>query len=434
MSKEGRSKYDDATEVALSTESLPPELQAKIAAAQLQARARAAGLEAAPPPAPPVQPSAPVERPAWMVDETIALGSGPGAVELPAEILALRRAAQTRTAMAIETPPMARSPLPLRDETMLVQPSTAFVQPAGDVRPQPPSAPSSLDALLAAPPPGVHVTSPVPPPSLAEPPPLPVPTPVPTADLFAHLAGPPPPPAVNPIPPTPNWTSPAPDRTFELSADAARAFAPSLPQSHVVPAASTAPTPSPSHLQPAPPAPWTAPAAATPVAWQPPVPPAPTTRQQAPRSRSNPYGFDEPTTAFMAEHVEVRNKTEAVVVTRAHGVGALVVIKQRYFLSRRGELSPVPGASAQEADEHFADPLGGSLRIPSDFGGPHAGTDVLVLGDAIAVTSPFMRPPTRGTATGRKTVDMPETVQDVAPCKRSGRSRSVSSLFGAPMP
>jgi hypothetical protein len=59
-------------------------------------------------------------------------------------------------------------------------------------------------------------------------------------------------------------------------------------------------------------------------------------------------------------------------------------------------------------------------------------TDPLDVGST--ETSPFMRPSTSGTATGLKTVDRPEMVQEIAPCKPFDRSRNVSSLFGSPMP
>jgi hypothetical protein len=87
----------------------------------------------------------------------------------------------------------------------------------------------------------------------------------------------------------------------------------------------------------------------------------------------------------MAEGIEVRNKTDGLVAVRPFGLGALVVIKQRFFANRRGDLAPVPGATLAEADELFADATGnGSLRTPSDLGGPKAGTDIILLGDAVA--------------------------------------------------
>ncbi|MBK7397217.1 MAG: DUF2169 domain-containing protein [Myxococcales bacterium] len=167
-----------------------------------------------------------------------------------------------------------------------------------------------------------------------------------------------------------------------------------------------APPAAPAYAPPAPAQPytppWTPPTPATPAPWSPPPQPAvqvpwaqpqpppvapqpvaPLAARPAQRGR-NVWNFDDPTGAFMVEDVEVRNKTEATVVVRPVGSGALVVIKQRFFANRRGELAMVPGATIQEADEAHADMIGTSLRVPSDFAGQKAGTDVVVLGDAIA--------------------------------------------------
>lgn len=55
-------------------------------------------------------------------------------------------------------------------------------------------------------------------------------------------------------------------------------------------------------------------------------------------------------------------------------------------------------------------------------GGRDQGLAKAVVAEERVADIPFMRPPTRGTATGWKAVDMPETVQDVAPCRVSSRA------------